>query len=262
MPTRSWKILILGDTRPAEMRSLIAMTTPLLGTDDAREISNVKEVLRLADENWFPDLVIVIQNRPDEFSADDVANLLSAFPLARWICCFGFWCESDGRNRDFWPPAIRISARSAETRIRRELDVLRNGSSALPLTAGREEVFAFDHPSELSSSGNGENIRIVSPDRKLKRWLFDLLTDSGYRPGNDDATGVIWDADPMTPESLEHLKTLAATQPVVVLMNAATARDTDELTAAGVSAVLPKLASDTMLLEALYRLLNRQSSHA
>ena len=96
------------------------------------------------DAAWFPDLVIVCQLCSDEFTEADVRRLLGLFPLARFVCCYGPWCESDGRTRDIWPLAVRVPARFAADRVRRELEVIQGVRPPLPLTASRDEIFLFD----------------------------------------------------------------------------------------------------------------------
>ena len=54
-----------------------------------------------------PDLIVVIQETPDQFSNHDVQQLLGIWPLARLVVCYGTWCNGDGRTRDAWPQATR-----------------------------------------------------------------------------------------------------------------------------------------------------------
>jgi hypothetical protein len=96
------------------------------------------------DPGWFPDLVVICQHWPDEFTERDVRRLLTLYPLARLTCCYGPWCQSDGRSRDIWPLAVRVPAAAAPDRLRRELDVIAGRTRPLPLTASRDEVFLFD----------------------------------------------------------------------------------------------------------------------
>jgi hypothetical protein len=96
------------------------------------------------DDQWFPDLVLVCQQWPDEFSESDVRRLLSLYPLARFVCAYGLWCESDGRSRDIWPLSVRVPVRCTADRMRRELEVVAGLRRPLPLTASRDEIWLFD----------------------------------------------------------------------------------------------------------------------
>ena len=112
---------------------------------DVRFVSDPESAERLIDrDRWFPDLAVVCQHWPGEYTAADTEKLLTLLPLARWICIRGIWCESDGRNGTAWPAAICVPARSAAPRIRLERSVLDGTASALPLTASRDENFTFD----------------------------------------------------------------------------------------------------------------------
>lgn len=93
-----------------------------------------------------PDLVIVCQSWPDEFSAEEVSAALGRWPLALWICCYGAWCDSDGRTRTIWPISLRVPVCDAASRLSHVWQVLtEQRGDPLPLTASRDEAFAFDH---------------------------------------------------------------------------------------------------------------------
>ncbi|MCH8829172.1 MAG: hypothetical protein IID45_06300 [Planctomycetes bacterium] len=259
MPTDHWNVLILGQSESAEMRSVVETVRRESARGACRETVSVDAALKLPGEHWFPDLVVVCQHFSDEFSRVDVRRLFVAFPLARWICCFGCWCESDGRTRDVWPLSVRVPARAATSRIGREFAVLRGAVDPLPLTGGRDEIFAFDDPGELPFSGRKETIAILSPDRPLRTWIRDLLASAGYEtrtemiPGSPPAV-IVWDADPLTSDrwkQFESLRSRHPSCPVVALMNMACPQDEAELRAHGIQRVVAKLAPQTELLRTI-----------
>lgn len=93
-----------------------------------------------------PDLVIVCQSWPDEFSPSEVVQTLGRWPLALWVCCYGAWCASDGRSRSIWPISVRVPVDEAPRRLNHLWQVLtEQRGEPLPLTASRDEAFAFDH---------------------------------------------------------------------------------------------------------------------
>lgn len=93
-----------------------------------------------------PDLVIVCQSWPDEFSTAEVTHALGRWPLALWVCCYGAWCASDGRTRAVWPISVRVPVDEAERRLNHVWQVLtEQRGEPLPLTASRDEAFEFDH---------------------------------------------------------------------------------------------------------------------
>jgi hypothetical protein len=99
------------------------------------------------------DLIVVAQSWSDQYTPADVAALLSAAPLARVLCVYGRWCDSDGRTRDVWPLAVRVPVAEFETRLRRELEVLERTLPPLPLTASRTEIFAARLPPAATPCG-------------------------------------------------------------------------------------------------------------
>lgn len=139
-------VLVLGNLFSPDM-PCVARRVEQLARDgcDVRVFQNVAESLTISGaDGWHPDLVIVCQHWPDEYTATEVRQVLGVFPLARLICCYGLWCASDGRTRDIWPLAIRVPGDFAAKRIDLELEVLAGTRWPLPLTASRDEIFLFD----------------------------------------------------------------------------------------------------------------------
>lgn len=144
---RSPNLFVVGDFFSPTMTPLRIFVESLVESGcDARFAVRVAEVSPCqTDEPWFPELVIVCQHLPDEFTTAEVHRLIGLFPLARLVCCYGPWCASDGRTRDLWPLAVRVPVELGPERIRRELEVLSGRRRPLPLTASRDEIFLFDN---------------------------------------------------------------------------------------------------------------------
>lgn len=145
---RSPALLVIGDFFSPAMEPVRLCVEDLVHEGcDARFAAGVPgPAADPATEGWFPDFVVVCQHWPDEFTERDVRRLMGLYPLARVSCCYGPWCQSDGRSRDIWPFAVRVPVCSAAGRIGRELEVLAGLRRPLPLTASRDEVFLFDTP--------------------------------------------------------------------------------------------------------------------
>jgi hypothetical protein len=139
-------ILVIGEFFSPEMSAVRVCVEKLVaaGADLCLSPRVPEGTARSDAPVWFPDLVVVCQHWPDEFTERDVRRILTLFPLARLACCYGPWCQSDGRSRDIWPLAVRVPAAAAPDRLRRELDVVAGRIRPLPLTASRDEVFLFD----------------------------------------------------------------------------------------------------------------------
>ncbi len=97
------------------------------------------------ESNFVPKIILVLQHWPEEYSRDEIDLLHTSFPLARFICCYGPWCASDGRSRQLWAPSVRVSLEDVQLRIDAELQVSLGERFPLERTAGLDEIFEFDH---------------------------------------------------------------------------------------------------------------------
>lgn len=224
------------------------------------------------DVRWYPDIGVICQSWPDEFHRNDVLKLISAYPLTRWMCRYGPWCDSDGRNRDFWPAAFRVPDSWFDVRLGRESAVLNNSIPALSATASLAEVFSFHFgtfaPAPLAIAPVDKSLRlgIVSPDRAYRRSLKRLLDEFGHHVVFDDSPisitvqsmasrdcdALFWDCDPWIPLQRERLKRLqSAATPIIGLVGLPLADDKQEMSAVGIKAVVAKLAPAEKLLNVL-----------
>src|SRR5690349_2601281 len=116
------RILLCGDFENAEMRTATDAVARYAPKAEVCRVFNLREIsLNVGKEAidgiaWTPDLIVVAQQRPEEFTLPDVRRLQARYPLARCVCCCGAWCESDGRNSTLWPDAVRVPARTAGAR--------------------------------------------------------------------------------------------------------------------------------------------------
>jgi hypothetical protein len=205
-PVSEWKLLLVGDDSAVEMIPVVEALAVCPAGVEVRRVRTIFAAIELAAsaDPWFPDLIVILQCWPDEFASDAVHGLLAAFPLARLVCSYGPWCESDGRNRSIWPSGCRVSATMAARRLAREIDSLMHGHGAglPPLTAARDELFGFDYAATAAASNPITDlpVAIVSPDGPLRRMLVDAVTKAGGRLVCDSELGrshiVVWDADP------------------------------------------------------------------
>jgi hypothetical protein len=152
-------ILLVGDVQRSEM-------SPIRDWIDSRNSrATVRQVERFSIElRDPPDLVVVCQSWPDEFSVAEVSAVLGRWPLALWVVCYGTWCNSDGRTRTIWPIGVRVPVTEAASRLNHVWQILtEQRGEPLPITASRDEAFAFDHCDGFDRSG------IVDGDQSITR---------------------------------------------------------------------------------------------
>lgn len=199
-----------------------------------------------------PELILVFQDWPEQYTREEADRLLSDFPTTRILCVYGAFCEADGRTRSIWPHAVRVPQWGLRNRLRREIPS-DSVASRLPLTASRRERFLFEHqPGQAVPVISGRAVRIVTPDRALAgalRALLDLPQQSLTPPNV-----ILFDVDPWCTETRQGLEGLARHDPqarVIALAGFPSHTPVDEITAAGAVAVLPKMLTAGELVDVL-----------
>jgi hypothetical protein len=239
-------VLVVGDTDRAEMRPLVSWLDqhvfPAARRVTAENIASAQRVLS-ADE--FPDLIVVLQSWPNENSSTEILGLLSYAPLARVVVCYGAWCESDGRNQNLWPPAVRVPVWSAAARIEREWALIQNPGEQIPLpwSASREEVFVADHP-PIPQRSVAQEFYIDSPDPQYKAFLCEWVKANGHMVVQTDATALLFDADPwgsVRATALHSLRERFPQAEIVVLLSLASPMDIADFHQLGITNVSRKL---------------------
>lgn len=198
---------------------------------------SLRDALASAPESWLPDLAVVFEPFPGATMERTLLAAVERWPLTRWICAAGPWCESAMRRGTAWPPATWCPMSRLEQRLRSEWLAMRGGGPFLPLTAEREEVVLLE---QTAAGGFGDcesttdrcagtaRIDRSSPacvfdvaiaDRALRTLVGSLIEDAGGRVEQmaasiemlqDAWTGrpprtegparvVVWDADPWSP---------------------------------------------------------------
>jgi len=189
-----------------------------------------------------PELIVVLQETPDQFSSDCIQQLLCAWPLARLVVCYGPWCQGDGRNRGDWPASVRVPHTSAATRLASERRLLMGSGEGLPWTAGRDEMAAAEFAAAATPPANAFAFCVVSPDTAWSATLTDQLVELGGQAISraDSAPGsgidlLLVDADPWDDRALRQLAQMVnANEPrlLVLLTNTPDAISTSEIDSA------------------------------
>ncbi len=179
-------LIIIGNTRRREFLHFALWlcaqpTVKIVGEFASIEDAFADEGLLLADA----DMTIVLQSWSDQYSKTLADRLIGQTLFHRLICCYGAWCESDGRNRDIWPDAVRVSLRLAQSVVEREILRIADDEPAIPPTSARDEIFSY----RLGELGDWKPISglqdlngaIVGADKVLRKTLSMLLSDLGMR---------------------------------------------------------------------------------
>ncbi|MCA9005357.1 MAG: hypothetical protein KDA70_08775 [Planctomycetaceae bacterium] len=246
-------VLIIGNLTP-EMDSVVSSVREICSEARILEISGMDLIPTV---NVTPDLIIVCQNWPDEYGPHILDDLVSRFPLSRFVCCYGVWCESDGRTRSIWPFSIRVPARSAASRIQREMEIIESHAQVFPLTAGRDEIFLWESsalPLRLDGEGIAPRICVFSGDSRycsmledqIRGWGGEIVTASLQ----DTADVIVYDLDPWE-SVLDQLINRTLTVPVIGIMGLAHPEVIVAAKLWGVRKVVTKLAPGAELFHAI-----------
>lgn len=251
-------VLIVGNSQTHEMSTVLDALGEFC---QGARITYFTSLDAISTMDECPDLIVICQNWPDEFSRYDLNDLVKRFPLSRLICCYGVWCESDGRTRNVWPLSVRIPARCVRVRIEQEWDIVQGKGNAFPLTAGRDEIFQLEVSTEtckLEINGVSPLIRIDSGDRSYQAMLEEMIVSWGCRVANktqnDEPDLLIYDLDPWGLISSERVAQGHPT-PVIGLMGLAHTEDIAAANLMGFETIVCKVAPELELFQTLARCL-------
>ena len=183
LPRSTIQLAVVGDVESAEFRDLVAFVYRQQDCQTVAEFSTLRQFLDSSmGESRPPDLLLVLQSWSDQFTPVEVNSLIGRMMFRRVFCCYGIWCESDGRTRDLWPPMMRIPVRIAVPAVELCLSSARRGFAVLPATASAEEVFfarlvddgAFQ-PLEIRN----KIFLVISSDDALRRTVASMLEALG-----------------------------------------------------------------------------------
>lgn len=260
-------LLVVGHAEHAEMQAVADCVAELVPTKQLfRAVTIADAENRPASGEVFPDVVIVCQLWPDEFTRNDIEWLFARFPLAAVLVCCGSWCDSDGRNRHLWPPAVRVPAAASAAVIRRVWEEAVAGRPPLPATASIEEVFARQHAGSIKNIAHGKHgcIGVASADPAIRSWMNDTLAAAGFPTAVDTPEktawrAAIWDAPVWGERAMSELRQFRDAHegiPLLALIGGLRPHQAEEATACGADCVLPKIAPIDTILESLAALMD------
>jgi hypothetical protein len=244
-------ILLLGETDRPEF-SDIRSTLESLGR--VSRINAVEQAIEVLEQGEIiPDVIVIAQAFPRQYSHGDIDRLRRLAPLSRILALLGSWCEGETRSGQPLPAAIRIYWHQWHARAERELHRLiqrQCPSWGLPVTATEEErllVSAVPRP----PCGQGL-VAIHAGGFAMGDWLSEACRKCGYstvwlRPPHythvEGAAAAIFDGSDLDGEEIEQLRSLTKAlgrTPVIVLLDFPRIEDERRAIAAGAAAVLSK----------------------
>lgn len=219
-------VLVVGDPHLGHFEPIVQFVRQLIGDQHVQQIGDLSQAENVVGTaaGLEPDVIVVLQAWPDQYSVADANLLISKFPFARLVCCYGPWCDSDGRNRSIWPLAVRVPTAAFAARFSQELALIaapmqnsQRADQLLPLTASRSEIFAFDFDRAPTRALATISAAIVSPDRSWREMIAAALSKRGARlvseSAADGADVIVFDADPWNTQSALQLTALRQAHP-------------------------------------------------
>lgn len=159
------QILVVGDIHRTEFRESAACLKRSGVVEIAADVETARAAL--AQGRTAPEVIVVAQSFPGQFSHEAIDRLRRAAPLARILGLMGSWCEGEMRSGRPWPATARLYWHQWPARCRRQFRCLAVGkrcSFALPATATEEERLLADAVSPLHS-GERQGVRAETSGR-------------------------------------------------------------------------------------------------
>jgi len=248
-------VLLIGECQSPQFCAALSdgQTADIFEAVDSHNVHLLPEAISLVQTGDFiPDLVISYQSIPDEYSADDIDQLIGLLPLSRFVVAFSPWCESIGRTEQRWPSAWSVPLAHAAARIRLELQQLADDSTPLLATTSRDEAFATLAAHSLEQTeqlGQRMSAHVISADVSLKECFESIACSLGFEildtdPSSQAATVHILVApfiDGKTFRLIQQLRDDNYAAGIIVASDMATPGETISLRDAGAAAVISQL---------------------
>ncbi len=185
------EVVLIGDTTAPEFAGLVQQLRQQFPNLPGHTYSDVAAWERTESSNQQIPLTVVLQSWSDEYAPADVDRLVGATLFSGLLCCYGAWCEGDGRTHQVWPHSTRIPLRFAYQTINAKLNRIAAGRPLLPPTAARDEVFLYRQGLNDSRGVHRRgSALVVSTDRVYRLTFRDVMTSCGW-----DAASVSIEAD-------------------------------------------------------------------
>jgi len=261
-------VLLIGDANRREFRAALSSLRrgglPIV-------VPDVEAAAAKLGQGLAPELVVLAQAFPGQFSQAEVDRLRRLAPLARILGLLGSWCEGEPRTGRVWPGVARIYWHQWLPRADEELARMHQGirtTWGLPDTATDEERLLLDADTATSRHENTRRrglLAIFTYRFEMSDWLSAACRTRGYsttwlRPAQPRsgcaARAAIFDGNEASETEVEELRQLQrdfGPVPIIALLDFPRTSACRKMLAAGATAVLSK----PLRLEDLYLQLDR-----
>jgi len=251
-------VLFVGDAQRSEFREARSALDAASCVVHVADGPSAEALLR--DDQIAPEVIVLAQAYPSQFSHEMVDRLRRLAPLARIVGLLGSWCEGEMRTGQPWPATLRMYWHQWPAGCDQQLAHMRQGACstwALPITATDEERLLLAAQQPTAKTGQGL-IAIFSPRYEMQDWLSSACRERGYstvwlRPPRpalvEGAAAVLFDGTDCRGEEWAALKNLATsvnpspdapTVPIIALLDFPRIEDQRHALSAGATAVLSK----------------------
>ncbi len=210
-----------------------------------------------------PDVIVVAQSFPGQFSHDELETLRRLAPVARIVGLMGSWCEGEMRSGHPWPGVVRTYWHQWPARAERQFRRMIEGhacSWTLPPTAAEEERLLVD-ASERWPQRNGRVV-LCTASQQMAEFLSAACRSRGFVPlwqrtapdtPIKNAAAAVFDVANLAESEWNAISRLSAAlrpAPVIALLPFPRSDDDRQARSAGAAAVLSKpLALDDLYWE-------------
>jgi len=253
-------VLFVGDSERAEFAAIFQWLRDHGQTTAAPDFAAALQQLEATDRD--PELIVLAQSWPGQFSPKQIERLRRLAPLARVDELLGSWCEGETRTgrppggtlRNYWHQWLPRMAPEFERTARGERPVW-----SLPTTATEDERLLTTAEADTHSLSTLPTtaptrglIAVLLRNAAMAQMLCDVSSERGYASiwlpegRGTYLAGVraaIWDALPAVESwagALANVRRDLKGAPIIALANFPRIEDVERLRAAGAAAVVSK----------------------
>lgn len=176
-----WRVLLVGRTNRTEFRPVKPSLCSVAMVKEAEDLRKGYSLVEKGD--FVPDLVLLLQSYPKEFSAEQLDALRRLTPLASVGVVLGPWCEGEGRSGKPLPGTWRMYWHQWQGRWGRQWERWFQGRRPLwgwpPTAIEEDDLLAAPMPPPPSRHAP---IGLFSLRPQSADWLFAALKFWGFDP--------------------------------------------------------------------------------